>query len=221
MSESHAAPAGALHAFAAAVAHEIRTPLTAVAGEVEIALRRDRSPAEYRDALRRIAAGISELVEISADLTLLSAPAERPISTSVSASLEAILRQIRQRYLGRDDVTIASDHAAGVQVDGDQARLGRAITLIVEHAIRHRKGDAPVSVRVAALTPSHIRLVVEADPSGFWPGAWSSLVEDPEHAASPLRLRTARRILERSGGALLVACPSETDVVHIELPLSR
>jgi signal transduction histidine kinase len=34
---------GDLEVFAAAVAHEIRTPLSAVAGEVEVALRRQRS----------------------------------------------------------------------------------------------------------------------------------------------------------------------------------
>jgi signal transduction histidine kinase len=34
-----------LEAFAAAVAHELRTPLAALSGEVDIALRRDRTAA--------------------------------------------------------------------------------------------------------------------------------------------------------------------------------
>ena len=44
-----------LEAFAAAVAHELRTPLAALSGEVDVALRRERSAAAYRDALVRIA----------------------------------------------------------------------------------------------------------------------------------------------------------------------
>lgn len=215
------APAGSeLHAFAAAVAHELRTPLSAVAGEVEIALRRDRSAAEYREALRRIAAGISELVEISGDLTLLSAPAEPATSTSLPAALESILLQIRDRYLERDDVTICVEHAAGIRVAGDQALVARAITLVIEHAIRHRVGSAPISLRVAAAPVGRVRLVVDAQPAGFWPRTWSALTEDIGLAGSPLRLRTARRILEAHGGALLIPCGSGTDVVHIDLPHS-
>lgn len=221
MSESSASSAGDLHAFAAAVAHEIRTPLTAVAGEVEIALRRDRSPAEYREALRRIAASVSELVEISADLTLLGAPVDRSTVTSVSAPLDSILAQVRHRYLGRHEVAFATDDdGEGVQVAGDPRIVARAITLVVEHALRHRKADRPVSLRVGTPTADRVRLIVEARPSGFWPRAWMSLATDANHATGPLRLRTARRILDASGGALVLACASETDVVHIELPLS-
>lgn len=51
-----------LEILAAAVAHELRTPLAALSGEVDVALRRDRSPADYRAALVRIAAAVAELV---------------------------------------------------------------------------------------------------------------------------------------------------------------
>jgi len=64
--------AEALPAFAGAVAHEIRTPLAAVAGEVELALCRDRTVVEYQEALRRIGEGIAELIEITGDLSLLA-----------------------------------------------------------------------------------------------------------------------------------------------------
>ena len=44
-----------LQTFAASVVHELRTPLAAVSGEIELALLRDRTPAAYREALERIA----------------------------------------------------------------------------------------------------------------------------------------------------------------------
>ena len=220
MSDSRRPFAGELGAFAAAVAHDIRTPLSAVAGEVEIALRRERTPAEYREALGRIASSVAELVEISADLTLLSAPRDELASPSVSAALGAVLRQLRARYRGRADVNIATDGTACVQVAGGEPYVARALTLIVEHAIHHRKGDAQVSLRMMALSNDRVRLAVDAQPPGFWPRAWTSLSESPADAAAPLRIRTAQRILDASGGGVFVATSSELDAVHIELPLA-
>jgi signal transduction histidine kinase len=218
VSDAEPSPAGDLHAFAAAVAHEIRTPLSAIAGEVEIALRRDRSAADYREVLQRIGAGIAELVEISGDLTLLSDPPDAPLTAPPSAPLDTILWRIRDRYLGRDDLAIVVVGAAGVRVAGDEERLCRAVTLVLEHATRHRTGLAPVCLRAVAAPGGGVRLLVDAPPSGFWPHAWAAVTGDPRHAGGPLRLRSAQRILDRSGGALRVARASGMDVVHIELP---
>src|SRR5262249_5698661 len=87
-----------LDLFAAAVAHEIRTPLTPGAGGIEVAARRDRSAEEYREVLRRIAAPVSELVAISGDLSLLSGPARRAGRPAASARLDMILARITSRY---------------------------------------------------------------------------------------------------------------------------
>jgi signal transduction histidine kinase len=207
-----------LHAFAAAVAHEIRTPLSAVAGEIELALRRDRSPAEYREALRRIAVGISELVEISGDLTLLSESVPPPSDPPVSARLDTILSAIQNRYVEREDVTISLDGVGSVRVAGAAERLRRAITLVVEHAIRQRKGPATVSLHSTSTAAGNpICLVVDARPTGFWPNSWSSLAEGCGRSSGPLRLRTATRILARDAGILRVACASEREIVQIEL----
>ena len=217
MAESRSVPPSVpvdLGSFAAAVAHEIRTPLSAAAGEIEIALRRQRSTHEYRDALQRISFAISELIDISADLTLLSEPLEAVAGTSRSVSLDAILARISDRYAGRDDVDVAVRPASDARVGGSEQYLTRAITLIVEHALRHRRGGARVSLRVAAVTTTRLRLAVEAQPPGIWPQAWTALHGAADQPAGPLRLRTARRILEASGGAVM---PSATDAVHIEL----
>ena len=215
MSDVREATSSALDRFAAAVAHEIRTPLTAVAGEIEVALRRERTAAEYREVLRRIASGVAELVAISGDLTLLNEPVHRSDSGVKSTRVDAILASIAERYGHDASVRVAAGDEAAVLVAGDEQRLRRAVTLVVEHAVRHRRSNAIVTVRVASGSGA-VAIAVEAQPPGFWPLAWSSLSADAASAAAPLRLRTARRILDESGGALRVADPSATDAVHIE-----
>jgi signal transduction histidine kinase len=205
-----------LDAFAAAVAHEIRTPLTAVAAEVEIALRRDRTAAEYRATLRQIAAGIAELVDISGDLTLFSDAAAED-ADAPAAALAAVVSRVRAKYAGRDDVVIG-DGLADASVTGDHDRLARAIAAVIEHALRHRRGRP--TLRVDAIpTPDGVALVISAGPSGFWPRAWCALEREPDDPATPLRLRTARRILQQCGGVLrLAAAPDPAaEAVHIDL----
>jgi len=216
MSAQKAAADADLQLFAAAVAHEIRTPLTTLSGEIEGALRRDRSAEEYREVLRRIAAPLSDLVAISSDLTLLSDPVDRSITGSRAARLDSILARLRDRFHGNRAMQIDSVPAAHVQVAGDEQRLSRAITLIIEHALRYRRPDSPVFVRVRAAGDG-VRMDIDASPSGFWPHTWSSVGAAVMGPADPLRLRTARRILDESGSTLARAGDSEWDGVRIDL----
>ena len=210
---------GDLHRFAATVAHELRTPLMAVACEVEVALRRNRSADDYREALRHISAGIAVLVEITGDLSLLCDGVDRDQRLSASAPIAAILAPIHARYGARADVQIAIDGAADVRVSGDEQRLGRAVTLVIEHAIRYRRSETSVSLH-ARVDGGRVGVVIDAPPSGFWPNAWSYLHAGIMDAAGPLRLRVARRILEESGGTLRALTAAGTEVVEIELHAS-
>jgi len=213
---SSASEAGAadLDAFAAAVAHEIRTPLSAVAGEVEIALRRDRTAAEYREALERIAAGVAELVEMSADLALVGEP---PGAAAGAADLGAILSRVRDRYKGRQEIAVDVELPAATRVSGNEAHLARAIVLLLEHALRYRKDLAALQLRgCVGASNRPVRLVIEALPSGFWPRAWRALSKDAAAAPVPLRLRTVLWILAHSGGALTVDSASGVERVYID-----
>jgi signal transduction histidine kinase len=204
-----------LDQFAAAVAHEIRTPLTAVAGEIEVALRRERSNEEYRAVLQRIASGVSELVAISGDLALLGDP-DAAADDAGAAALDAVVARIVERYRARQEVRVDTAGAAGVRVAGNSARLARAIALVVEHAVRYRRPDACVCVSVGAPSAASIRVDVSATPSGLWPQGVAAL-DAAGSATEPLRLRTARRILAASAGALVRAHTSPSHVVHIYL----
>jgi signal transduction histidine kinase len=204
-----------LDRFAGAVAHEIRTPLTALSGEIEVALRRDRSAEDYRAILCRIATAVSELVAISGDLTLLSGRANSGAVADITR-IDALLAAIRRRYEGRRDIAIAGDDPI-VDVAGDEPRLVRAVTLVIEHATRHRRRDAQLSVRAHSTGRDDFRIAIAASPSGFWPNAWDALSgRGPE---LPLRLRTAVRILDECGGALLRS-PADDAVSIVLRPIS-
>ena len=219
-----------LEILAAAVAHELRTPLAALSGEVDVALRRDRSPAGYRDALARIAAAVNELVELTGDLTFLGQPIDADLLPPKTARLETIVARVMERYASTAEMAFAVEPVAtAVHVTGDEALLTRALTLVVEHAVRHRRGDAQVRLRAASAEDSstafgRVDLIVEAAAGAFWPQTWQCLFATPQGGgaaarltAGPFRLRTADRIVRRCGGSLHAASADGAGGVHIRL----
>src|SRR5262249_31006111 len=167
-------------------------------------------------ALRRLPARVSGPVASSGVLRLLGGPPRRAGAPAASARLDLILARIASRFRENSAVRIDADAAGLVRVAGDEPRLGRAITLVIDHALRHRRGHATVSVRAAAASDGVLG-GVKPQPSGFWPHAWESLRKATTGAGDPLRLRTARRIVDESGGAILLASGSGADVVQIQL----
>ena len=62
----------ALHQFSADVSHELRTPLTVLQGEVEVALRGERSSEEYKKVLKSSLEEVQRLKNIVETLLFLS-----------------------------------------------------------------------------------------------------------------------------------------------------
>ena len=217
-----------LGAFAAAVAHELRTPLAALSGEVDIALRRPRTAADYREALVRVAAAVVELVELTDDLALLGQNDDAEPPPAKTARLDGLLAPVVARYAPASGVAV-DVVPAGIVVEGDEALLTRAITLVVEHAVRHRRGGARIGLRGASpedpsSAVSRIEVIVDAEPGAFWPQAWECLAATPRIgdsaaglARGPLRLRTADRIIRRFGGSLDAASADGSGGIRIRL----
>jgi signal transduction histidine kinase len=219
-----------LEAFAAAVAHDLRTPLSALAGEVELALRRERSPAAYREALARVAVATAELVDLTGDLALLGERTDRREVVGRTAPLGAMLAEVARRCGSpASDVATFESGGTDIAVAADEVLLTRALTLVVEHAIRHRCDGARVRLRAAPpddieARPRPVDLVIDAVPGGFWPHAWLSLPlavagpQPPRPLASwSLRLLTAERIVRDCGGSLEVAYRDDGAAVQIRL----
>ncbi len=63
---------GRLRRFAGDVSHELRTPIAVLRGEAELALRRERSPEEYRASMRTIVDEAAQMSSIVENLLLLA-----------------------------------------------------------------------------------------------------------------------------------------------------
>ena len=204
--------------FASAVVHELRTPLSALAAEVDIALRRERPAAAYREALMRIRQRVTELTDFSGDLAWLGQAPESSTESGVTG-LESLLASIAQRTATTE---VAIDHdVTDVRVHGNEHVLKRGMWLLVEHALRYRLQDATVRIRVPRPDPAdaQVSIGISASPPLFAEGAWQSLCNRAASGVSAgdvLRLHAVTRIVQEVGGEIVVG-PSDMDGVTVRL----
>lgn len=135
--------------FLAEAGHELRTPLALLTTELELALARPRSHEELLDAVRSASEEVSRLTVLSEDLLAIANPdgdgrAHESSSLDVAALLDRVAARFERRAAdeGRH-LRVRTD--AGLRVRGDPTRLDRAISNLVDNAIRHGSGDIEVS----------------------------------------------------------------------------
>ena len=210
-------------AFASSVAHDLRTPLSALAGEVDLALRRERPAAAYREALTRIGASVRELMDLANDLSLLSETEDESGRMSKTTRLDVALARLADRLPDRNTSLRIETAADEVSVVGDELLIVRAVTLLIEHAMRHRCTPHPIRIRVTPCDPDAgedmLALILEGEPPAFSPDAWQHLSstateQAPANAPGLLALQTAAHIVRKCGGDLTVRVNGERASVH-------
>ena len=136
--------------FAADAAHELRSPVTAMAGEIDVALRRERSADEYRETLSLVRSRLSSLVSLISDLMLLVRAQEAdakigredvPLEGTLNASVGRLAPLARSR-----GVRVRVQPLGNLIVRADGGLLSRAFDNVLENAIRYNREDGEVVV---------------------------------------------------------------------------
>jgi signal transduction histidine kinase len=146
--------------FVADASHQLRTPLSLLTTELELALRGARSGDELRDALEAAATTTGRLTRLADGLLLLARADEGRVPLKVE-ELDAadLLRQVAARHQVRVD-------AEPLVVRGDALRLDQALANLVDNAMRY----GGVDVRLTATQRNgHVELHVLDDGPGFPP----------------------------------------------------
>ncbi len=133
--------------------HELRTPLAILKTELELALRRARTPEELQGALSSASEETERLSRLAEDLLVL-ARADRgrlPIhreSVDVRAAIGAAVEPFRAAAAARR-VALEVDAAGAGTAALDPLRLRQALSNLVDNAVRHAREGGSVRVRAS------------------------------------------------------------------------
>jgi two-component system OmpR family sensor kinase len=138
--------------FTSDASHELRAPLTVLRGELELALTRPRTAADYEDVIRRCLDEVLRLVRLADDLLTLTR-VEGGVVGSKRAAVD--LDDVAARAVARKaglaasrGVLVELEGTAGT-VQGDADLLLRAVDSLLEHAIMASPRDGKVRVVLA------------------------------------------------------------------------
>ncbi|HMJ53067.1 MAG TPA: HAMP domain-containing sensor histidine kinase [Polyangiaceae bacterium] len=218
--------------FVAHAAHELRSPLTRLYGELSLALRRTRTPEEYRftieqalDATRRLKLLAEDLLE----LARLDAHTDEPWR---DVSLAEVMDSAEQSVVGdlRSKQVLLDLRVPAVNVRSRRTDLERMLRNLLENAVRHSPAGDKVTVSASTTSSSIVILVADSGPGvafadrprvfePFWRGT------DQQASGAPgagLGLAIARQIARAHGGDIeLEESPSGGALFRITLPQSR
>ncbi|HVW09884.1 MAG TPA: ATP-binding protein [Bryobacteraceae bacterium] len=142
-----------LSRFAADASHELRTPVAVVRTSAELALRRERAPEAYRDALREIAAESERMTQLVEDLLFLA----RRDARGEGMALEPV--DLREIISGAAHELHPLSDALGIRIRvvpsladasiaGNAAALRRLFLALLDNALKYSARGTEVTVTV-------------------------------------------------------------------------
>lgn len=215
------------------VSHELRSPLTALRGEIEVALRADRSARDYQRVLYSALEEIDRLTEMSENLLLITRAEARllevrRVATDVTAIVESALAALRPRIEEQEIAIEPSLAPAAGHALVDPGLITRLVQQLLDNAVKF----TPVGGRIRITTLSlgdggGVRLRIENSGPPIAP-------EDLPHVFEPfyradearsrgtgtgLGLAVAGAIARLHGGAIRAGNQNGTGVwFEVDLP---
>jgi heavy metal sensor kinase len=155
--------------FVADASHELRTPLTALQLTVD-AVRSDPNATEqdYREVADSAAATTERMRRLVEDLLALAERDQPPPHSMVALSslAESVVDEMEPLAALRG-VTVSSVMPASAVAMGDQLSLRRALTNLVENAVRYNRDGGHVVVEAAPAPPGRVAVAVRDDGIGI------------------------------------------------------
>lgn len=211
--------------FTAEISHELRTPLAAVIGESELALRRTRSPQEYRDALAGISRRATQL-QATLDALLLSA-STRSVAGERSNVGAAVANAIagHSALATEEGVSVTYSGQTSLEVAANSQAVERAISPLIENACRYASRVVDLNI---TRDGTDVSVVVADDGEGIDAGEAEAIFEPGRRgrsgaswaAGAGLGLSLSRRLAQAIGGDVVVLPSDRGARFELRIPAS-
>jgi heavy metal sensor kinase len=137
--------------FTGDASHQLRTPLTALLGQIEVALRRDRDAEEYRRVLRAVggqAARLRQIVDMLLFLARADAEARSPELERID--LAGWLAEHLQSWSSHPraaDLRLEGPAGGPLWVSVQGPLLGQAVDNLLDNACKYSPAGSPITLR--------------------------------------------------------------------------
>lgn len=213
--------------FSADIAHELRTPVSNLMTQTQVALSKPRSADEYRDILASNSEELERMARMTADMLFL-AKADHgliaPQSTRMSLSQE--FSDLFEFYEAMaEEKSVRLDLRGDATIHGDRLMLRRALSNLLSNAIRHTPQGAAVSIAIE-IKNGHVDICI-TNPSHIPAEHINRLfdrfyrVDPSRHEASDgagLGLAITRTIVQIHGGSISAQSNAGLTTFLIRLP---
>lgn len=195
------------------LSHELRTPIAVLVTNADVRLARPQpDPAWLREGLEQ-SRRTAERMQVVLDRLLVDARGAAHTIDRHPADLMEIVRTVAtelQVVAARRDVAVAVDGPVRLAGSWDSATVSRAVTNLLDNAVRHSPTGGEVRIRVGSEAGS-ATVAVSDDGPGIAEDQLASVFERswsrPEGAGRGLGLAIARQVAEAHGGTLTVRSP--------------
>jgi two-component system heavy metal sensor histidine kinase CusS len=215
--------------FNADIAHELRTPITNLMTQTQVALSRARTIDEYREILYSNMEEYERMAQMVGDMLFL-AQADNGACKREAKQLDlaAEVHALFDYYEGwADERGVSLAVEGSVNVAGDRLLLQRALANLLSNAIRHTPAGGAVRVMLSESTDGTVSIVVENPGAQIPPDALPKLFDrfyrvDPSRQRSGegagLGLAIVKSIVEAHGGKIEAVSTAGSTRFQITIP---
>lgn len=221
--------------FIANASHEIKTPITVMAGEIEVALLHEREKQYYTDTLRSVLSGLRNMNKLSTQLLLLAqTSADEPDKNFSLIRIDDILWELQDELLKahpnyRIDINfdINLDYDSLV-LNADEQLIKVALLNLMDNACKY-SDDNRVIVALSLKSRDHISLAFINTGPGIEPAISDKIFNPFVRGKSSKKVKgfgiglsLVTRIISLHDGELNVeSTPQQLTKFTVTLPLHR
>jgi signal transduction histidine kinase len=136
--------------FGQNASHELKTPLTIIKGEIEIGLRKERSPKEYVQILEKVGREVGSLHEVIEKILFLSSSTKNDLKKHFHELYvdEVLLEAIEEKrsLAEQKQIALSLDTLEPQNLRGNAALLKIAIANLIDNAIKYSPAHSTIHI---------------------------------------------------------------------------
>jgi heavy metal sensor kinase len=221
-----------INQFSIDVSHELKTPLTILKGETEVALRKKRDAQDYERLLGSNLEEIDQMTKIIDDLLLLAKAdtGEMQLAVEEIDLKDLILDVYRdmRMFAERKSVELTVGDLNETKLQGDELKLRRMLWNIVDNGIKYTQAGGTVDIS-SVLDNGNVRIdvrdtgigIAQKDLKYIFDRFYRADGSRNRESGSGLGLSISKWIAEAHRGSIEVSSESSSGTVFsIKLPVS-